>query len=88
MRKTDETLKIKCSIINVFVTLKLPFNIQVANMAKEYPRQCEYEPELQTGLIYRHPQPKAMLRIFVSGSVSILGGKVFLIKFIFTFHFK
>ena len=37
---------------------------------------CQYEPELFPGLIYRMVQPKIVLLIFVSGKIVLTGAKV------------
>jgi hypothetical protein len=43
--------------------------------------QCQYEPELFPGLIYRMKQPKIVLLIFVSGKIVLTGAKVILLVF-------
>ena len=36
---------------------------------------CTYEPELFPGLVYRLPEPKCVLLIFVSGKIVLTGAK-------------
>ena len=36
----------------------------------------QYEPELSAGLTYRMATPKVVLRVYVSGKVTLTGGKV------------
>uniref|UniRef100_A0A7E4V0P6 TATA box-binding protein-like 1 n=1 Tax=Panagrellus redivivus TaxID=6233 RepID=A0A7E4V0P6_PANRE len=63
----------KYRISNILATCRLPFGVLIAEMARKYPKECEYEPELTVGLIYRSIEPKATLRIHTTGSVTVTG---------------
>lgn len=60
---------------------KFPFGVKIEEMAKKYP-QASYEPELNTGLIWKSDSPQATLRIYTTGSVLIMGGKFFSVMWI------
>uniref|UniRef100_A0A915IS69 TATA box-binding protein-like 1 n=1 Tax=Romanomermis culicivorax TaxID=13658 RepID=A0A915IS69_ROMCU len=60
-------------VTNIMATCKLPFPLRIESMAKRYPRESSYEPELNVGLLWRSIIPKATLRIYTTGSVTVTG---------------
>ncbi|CAC5407581.1 TBP [Mytilus coruscus] len=58
-------------VVNVLGTCSMPFKIKVADMARKYPREVSYEPELHPGATYRIKEPKATLKIFTTGSITV-----------------
>lgn len=58
-------------IVNVLGTCSLPFKIKVADFARKYPREVSYEPELHPGATYKISDPKATLKIFTTGSITV-----------------
>jgi len=57
-------------VVNVLGTCTMPFAIKITNFSKEH-REASYEPELHPGVTYRIKQPKATLKIFSTGSITI-----------------
>jgi len=57
-------------VVNVLGTCNMPFAIKITNFSKDH-REASYEPELHPGVTYRIRQPKATLKIFSTGSITI-----------------
>lgn len=60
-------------ISNILATAKFPFAIRVDQIHRAYAKQTQFEPELMVGLIWRQAEPKAVLRIHTTGSVTVTG---------------
>lgn len=58
-------------IVNVLGTCSLPFGIRLNNFSQAHPQSASYEPELHPGATYRIKNPKATLKIFSTGSITI-----------------
>jgi len=57
-------------VVNVLGTCTMPFAIKIAQFSQEH-REASYEPELHPGVTYRIRDPKATLKIFSTGSITI-----------------
>uniref|UniRef100_F1LA65 TATA box-binding protein-like 1 n=1 Tax=Ascaris suum TaxID=6253 RepID=F1LA65_ASCSU len=62
-------------ICNILATCNMPFGIKIEEMARKYPKNCDYEPELSVGLVWRSSDPKATLRIHTTGSITVTGAR-------------
>jgi len=62
-------------VVNVLGTCIMPFAIKITNFSKDH-REASYEPELHPGVTYRIRQPKATLKIFSTGSITITAPSV------------
>lgn len=60
-------------VANIMATCRMPFGIRIDHLAREYPKESSYEPELNTGLVWRSVSPKATLRVYTTGSVTLTG---------------
>lgn len=58
-------------IVNVLGTCSLPFGIRINHFSREHPGVASYEPELHPGVTYRLKSPKACLKIFSTGSITV-----------------
>ncbi|XP_069126693.1 TATA box-binding protein-like 1 [Argopecten irradians] len=58
-------------IVNVLGTCILPFKIKISNFSRKYPEHASYEPELHPGVTYKIKEPKATLKIFSTGSITV-----------------
>ncbi|XP_074642070.1 TATA box-binding protein-like 1 [Tubulanus polymorphus] len=58
-------------IVNVLATCSMPFRIRIAKFSNEHKEKSSYEPELHPGVTYRISEPKATLKIFSTGSITI-----------------
>lgn len=66
----------KFKVVNVLGTCSLPFKIKVADFARKYPKEVSYEPELHPGATYKLKEPKATLKIFTTGSITVTAPSV------------
>jgi len=57
-------------IVNVLGTCSLPFNIRINQFSINHP-EASYEPELHPGVTYKIKKPKATLKIFSTGSITV-----------------
>uniref|UniRef100_A0A914DEN6 TATA box-binding protein-like 1 n=1 Tax=Acrobeloides nanus TaxID=290746 RepID=A0A914DEN6_9BILA len=74
MGKKNQCIKMRnYQIKNVLATCKMPFGINVAEIARKYPKESQYEPELFVGLHWKSIEPKASLRIYTTGTVMVTG---------------
>ncbi|KAI5634553.1 transcription factor TFIID (or TATA-binding protein, TBP) domain-containing protein [Phthorimaea operculella] len=62
-------------VVNVLGTCKMPFGIRIIAFSKKY-KEADYEPELHPGVTYRLYNPKATLKIFSTGGVTITARSV------------
>jgi len=60
---------------NMTATCDVGFPIRLEGLIYAHSAHATYEPELFPGLVYRMPDPKVVLLIFVSGKVVITGAK-------------
>jgi len=53
----------------------MPWAIKIVNFSERHRENASYEPELHPGVTYkmRDPDPKATLKIFSTGSVTVTG---------------
>lgn len=63
-------------VVNVLGTVTLPFAIRITQFSRDHPNQASYEPELHPGVTYRCKDPKATLKIFSTGSITITAPSV------------
>lgn len=58
-------------VVNVLGTCGMPFRIKIAGFSQKYPKDASYEPELHPGVTYKIKDPKATLKIFSTGSITV-----------------
>uniref|UniRef100_A0A1B6GA63 TATA box-binding protein-like 1 n=1 Tax=Cuerna arida TaxID=1464854 RepID=A0A1B6GA63_9HEMI len=58
-------------IVNVLGTCSMPFSIKINAFSEYHKPQAEYEPELHPGVTFKLKQPKATLKIFSTGSITV-----------------
>ncbi|KAK6618997.1 hypothetical protein RUM44_003379 [Polyplax serrata] len=58
-------------VVNVLGTCSMPFGIKINSFSAKYPKDAEYEPEIHPGVTYRLKDPKATLKIFSTGSITV-----------------
>ena len=79
LQKLDEKYKdirIKnWRIVNVLGTCTLPFAIKITPFSQAY-KEASYEPELHPGVTYKIKYPKATLKIFSTGSITVTAPSV------------
>ncbi|XP_046372465.1 TATA box-binding protein-like 1 [Haliotis rufescens] len=63
-------------VVNVLGTCSLPFGIKITNFSKAHREEASYEPELHPGVTYRIKDPKATLKIFSTGSITVTAPSV------------
>merc|ERR1711915_840384 len=62
-------------IVNVLGTCTLPFAIKIVAFSQAY-KEASYEPELHPGVTYKIKYPKATLKIFSTGSITVTAPSV------------
>ncbi|XP_063376401.1 TATA box-binding protein-like 1 [Cydia fagiglandana] len=62
-------------VVNVLGTCRMPFGIRITAFSNKY-READYEPELHPGVTYKLYNPKATLKIFSTGGVTITARSV------------
>ncbi|KAJ0182060.1 hypothetical protein K1T71_002782 [Dendrolimus kikuchii] len=62
-------------VVNVLGTCRMPFGIRIISFSKRY-KEADYEPELHPGVTYKLYNPKATLKIFSTGGVTITARSV------------
>ncbi|XP_045467030.1 TATA box-binding protein-like 1 [Harmonia axyridis] len=62
-------------VVNVLGTCSMPFAIKITSFS-EHHKEAEYEPELHPGVTYKLKEPKATLKIFSTGSVTVTAPSV------------
>jgi len=79
LQKLDEkykNIRIKnWRIVNVLGTCNLPFGIKIVPFSQAF-KEASYEPELHPGVTYKLKQPKATLKIFSTGSITVTAPSV------------
>lgn len=63
-------------VVNVLGTCSMPFAIKIMAFSERYKESADYEPELHPGVTYKLTQPKATLKIFSTGSVTVTAPSV------------
>lgn len=51
----------------------MPWAIKIVNFSERYKKEASYEPELHPGVTYKLKYPKATLKIFSTGSITVTG---------------
>uniref|UniRef100_A0A6M2DJB2 TATA box-binding protein-like 1 n=1 Tax=Xenopsylla cheopis TaxID=163159 RepID=A0A6M2DJB2_XENCH len=63
-------------VVNVLGTCSMPFAIKITAFSEKFRDCAEYEPELHPGVTYKIKQPKATLKIFSTGSITVTARSV------------
>lgn len=63
-------------IVNVLGTCAMPFAIKINAFSEKHKPIAEYEPELHPGVTYKLKKPKATLKIFSTGSITVTAPSV------------
>lgn len=63
-------------IVNVLGTCTMPFNIKITPFSQTFRDAASYEPELHPGVTYKIEHPKATLKIFSTGSITVTAPSV------------
>ncbi|KAB7506714.1 TATA box-binding-like protein 1 [Armadillidium nasatum] len=63
-------------IVNVLGTCTMPFAIKISQFSQNHRHSASYEPELHPGVTYRIEHPKATLKIFSTGSITVTAPSV------------
>nr|CAG4650451.1 EOG090X0CO7 [Sida crystallina] len=58
-------------VVNVLGTCTMPFAIKITPFSAKHRELASYEPELHPGVTYRLKEPKATLKIFSTGSITV-----------------
>lgn len=62
-------------VVNVLGTCSMPWAIKIVGFSEKYKKDASYEPELHPGVTYKILNPKATLKIFSTGSITVTGNK-------------
>ncbi|XP_026847063.1 uncharacterized protein LOC6597721 [Drosophila persimilis] len=63
-------------IVNVLGTCSMPWAIKIVNFSEKHRDNASYEPELHPGVTYKMKMPKATLKIFSTGSITVTAASV------------
>ncbi|XP_020808509.1 uncharacterized protein LOC110184356 [Drosophila serrata] len=63
-------------IVNVLGTCSMPWAIKIVNFSERHRKKASYEPELHPGVTYKMIEPKATLKIFSTGSITVTAASV------------
>ncbi|XP_070133429.1 uncharacterized protein [Drosophila bipectinata] len=63
-------------IVNVLGTCSMPWAIKIVNFSERHRENASYEPELHPGVTYKILDPKATLKIFSTGSITVTAASV------------
>ncbi|XP_027217808.1 uncharacterized protein [Penaeus vannamei] len=63
-------------IVNVLGTCTMPFSIKITQFSQKFREAASYEPELHPGVTYKIDYPKATLKIFSTGSITVTAPSV------------
>ncbi|CAH1776261.1 unnamed protein product [Owenia fusiformis] len=63
-------------VVNVLGTCTMPFAIRITAFSRDHREDASYEPELHPGVTYKIKSPKATLKIFSTGSITITAPSV------------
>lgn len=69
-------------VVNVLGTCSMPWAIKITHFSERYRKEASYEPELHPGVTYKLKEPKATLKIFSTGSITVTG-KLFAVVYLF-----
>lgn len=58
-------------VVNVLGTCSMPFGIRIRDFSERYPEKASYEPELHPAVTYKLYNPRATLKIFSTGSITV-----------------
>ncbi len=61
----------KFQVVNVLGTCAMPFGIRIGQFSEKYPYTASYEPELHPAVTYKLKSPRATLKIFSTGSITV-----------------
>ncbi|XP_034471974.1 TATA-box-binding protein-like [Drosophila innubila] len=67
-------------IFNVLGTCSMPWSIRIVNFSEMHRSNASYEPELHPGVTYKMIEPKATLKIFSTGSITVTAANVNIIE--------
>ncbi|XP_046745672.1 TATA box-binding protein-like 1 [Diprion similis] len=63
-------------VVNVLGTCCMPFAIKITSFSVRHKDIADYEPEIHPGVTYKLKEPKATLKIFSTGSVTVTAPSV------------
>ncbi|XP_022218125.2 uncharacterized protein LOC111071217 [Drosophila obscura] len=63
-------------VVNVLGTCSMPWAIKIVNFSTKHRQNASYEPELHPGVTYKMRMPKATLKIFSTGSITVTAASV------------
>jgi transcription initiation factor TFIID TATA-box-binding protein len=63
-------------VVNVLGTCSMPWAIKIVNFSEKHRQNASYEPELHPGVTYKLKTPKATLKIFSTGSITVTGTRI------------
>ncbi|XP_064539223.1 TATA-box-binding protein-like [Drosophila montana] len=63
-------------IVNVLGTCSMPWSIRIVKFSERYRDNASYEPELHPGVTYKMRDPKATMKIFSTGSITVTAASV------------
>uniref|UniRef100_A0A336M385 TATA box-binding protein-like 1 n=1 Tax=Culicoides sonorensis TaxID=179676 RepID=A0A336M385_CULSO len=63
-------------VVNVLGTCSMPWAIKITQFSERYRKEASYEPELHPGVTYKLKEPKATLKIFSTGSITVTAASV------------
>nr|CAG4644271.1 EOG090X0CO7 [Lepidurus arcticus] len=63
-------------VVNVLGTCTMPFGIKITMFSQQFKENASYEPELHPGVTYKLKEPKATLKIFSTGSITVTAPSV------------
>lgn len=63
-------------VVNVLGTCSMPWAIKIVNFSERFKKEASYEPELHPGVTYKLKTPKATLKIFSTGSITVTGKQI------------
>ncbi|XP_011302423.1 TATA box-binding protein-like protein 1 [Fopius arisanus] len=66
-------------VVNVLGTCLMPWDIRITPFSAAHRDHADYEPELHPGVTYKLTDPKATLKIFSTGNVTITASSVALV---------
>lgn len=56
----------------------MPWAIKIVNFSERFKKEASYEPELHPGVTYKLKTPKATLKIFSTGSITVTGKEIYI----------
>lgn len=66
-------------VVNVLGTCSMPFAIKINGFAAQH-KEADYEPEIHPGVTYKLQNPRATLKIFSTGSVTVTARSVAMVQ--------